>query len=124
ELAIAERLEARQRACVDHGRVALHLPLTTCCSENLSAQGVRQFYGSEWPLVQSRGLRAECLQSASGRVALIKDDAEGLALWRDAVTGAKHVHHTDADNVSITDGHGNSRSFRRCSPPSPRPSPM
>src|SRR5215471_10738981 len=61
ELAIAERLEARQRACVDHGRVALHLPLTTCCSENLSAQGVRQFYGSELPLVQSRGLRAECL---------------------------------------------------------------
>jgi len=41
---------------------------------------------------------------------LIEHDIETLAMWRDAVTGAKHVHR-DSDNIPITDGRGTSRSY-------------
>jgi hypothetical protein len=43
--------------------------------------------------------------------ALLRDDAEILQMWRQATTGAKHVHHADTDNVSIKPGHGNSRAY-------------
>jgi hypothetical protein len=43
--------------------------------------------------------------------ALIKDDAATLAMWREAVTPGKGKPSHNPDNVSITDGHGNSRSY-------------
>jgi hypothetical protein len=48
--------------------------------------------------------------------ALIKDEPEILALWREATTGAKHLHNKkgDAYIVSINDRpvrHGNARSY-------------
>lgn len=42
--------------------------------------------------------------------ALIKDDPQTLALWREAVTPAKHAHH-DSDNITITPGRGTARSY-------------
>ena len=46
---------------------------------------------------------------------LIEADVETLAMWRDAMTAAKHVHR-DADNVPISDSNnvpirGNSKSY-------------
>ena len=45
--------------------------------------------------------------------ALIKDDPEVLAMWREATTGEKHKHKAngDADNISITPRHGTSRAY-------------
>jgi hypothetical protein len=42
--------------------------------------------------------------------AIIRDDAEVLALWREAVTAPKHVHR-DNDNVIIKGQQGNSKSY-------------
>jgi hypothetical protein len=39
------------------------------------------------------------------------EDAEALAMWRKAMTGKKHVHKADADNISIKPSHGNSRAY-------------
>jgi hypothetical protein len=42
--------------------------------------------------------------------ALIKDDAETLAMWREAVTPAKHVH-ADGDIVPIKTERGNGKAY-------------
>ena len=42
--------------------------------------------------------------------ALIKDDPVVLPMWRQAITGAKHVH-ADADIISIKPKHGTSRGY-------------
>jgi len=41
--------------------------------------------------------------------AVIRDEAEVLALWREVMTPAKHIHHDDTDNISIS--HGTSRNY-------------
>jgi hypothetical protein len=43
--------------------------------------------------------------------ALIKDDAKLLAMWRAEITGKKHVHRSDTDNISIKPKHGTSRAY-------------
>ena len=42
----------------------------------------------------------------------IADDEEALAMFREATTGAKHIHKPDADNISISNPkHGTSRKY-------------
>ncbi len=43
--------------------------------------------------------------------AVIRDDPEALAMRREEMTGEKHKHKADADNVSIKPEHGNSREY-------------
>lgn len=43
--------------------------------------------------------------------ALIEDDAELLAMWREAMVGKKHVRKPDADNISIKPEHGTSLAY-------------
>jgi len=42
--------------------------------------------------------------------ALVRNDAEILAIWREATTAEKHVH-TDGDNVTIKPERGNKRAY-------------
>jgi hypothetical protein len=59
------------------------------------------------------------------KTGLARHDADTLALWREAVTAEKHVHRADTDIVSISDGHGNSKSYTldrlKREAPAPRP---
>jgi hypothetical protein len=39
---------------------------------------------------------------------LLKDDVQTLAMWREATVGTQGAH---TDNVSMNDGHGNSKGY-------------
>ena len=43
--------------------------------------------------------------------ALLKDDPEVEALWREATTSKPHVHKVDGDNVTIKPSRGNKRAY-------------
>ncbi len=43
--------------------------------------------------------------------AIIKDDAEALAMYREQMVGGKHVHHSDGDNGTIKPARGNTRAY-------------
>jgi hypothetical protein len=54
--------------------------------------------------------RAGCGWPPEKVEALIKDHPDVVALWREAITPAKHVH-SDGDNGTIKPERGNSRSY-------------